>query len=500
VSQVSEPPLTEHVRDPAGAPEAGRVGARVPRWLYRLRWPLGALLLLAVAAAVVAWADVRPGYDPYGWIGWGHLTLHGRLDTDGAPSWKPLPYIFTLPYALFGRASVYLWMTTAYAFSLSGLVFAWRVAYRLVDPYPERRWAGHVGGLAAALAVLGIFDFAHSILTAESDTMIVALCLAGADAMLHRRYRWAFWALWLGALGRPEAWSLLFVYGAWAFVRQPRMRWHVVLGLLLIPALWFGIPALTSKSPFSAANLAENSPRAVHGDKFTGVISRFLALQPVTVKLCALAVAILAVLRREWRIVTLAGAVILWIAVEIAFALHGWSAVPRYIYEAGAGTGVLGGVLVGRVLTDLGAWVDAVRLRMSSAIALVAGLAIVVAVTATLVPVARSRVSFERDDLGKQRARAIQVDQLQDAIDRLGGRRILRCGHPKVWIAWQSVLAYDLGVNVGAMFFNPGYHRRHPHSIVNLYPHDYGWQIFGSDWTDAAQKAACAGLRYKTGQ
>ena len=293
MSQVSELPLTEHVRAPAGAPEAGHAGARVPHWLHRLRWPLGALLLIAVAAAIVAWADVRPGYDPYGWIGWGHLTLHGRLDTDGAPSWKPLPYIFTLPYALFGRTSVYLWMTTAYAISLSGLIFAWRVAYRLVDPYPERRWAGHVGGLAAALAVLGIFDFAHSILTAESDTMIVALCLAGADAMLHRRYRWAFWALWLGALGRPEAWSLLFVYGAWAFVRQPRMRWHVVLGLLLIPALWFGIPALTSKSPFSAANLAENSPRAVHGDKFTGVISRFLGLQPLTVKLCALAVTIL---------------------------------------------------------------------------------------------------------------------------------------------------------------------------------------------------------------
>ena len=213
-----------------------------------------------------------------------------------------------------------------------------------------------------------------------------------------------------------------------------------------------------------------------------------------------MAVTLLAVLRREWRIVTLAAAVVLWVAVEIAFALHGWSAVPRYIYETGAGVGVLGGVMVGRVLTDLSAWLVAMRIRISPTLALVAGLAIVVVFTATLVPVARSRITFARDDLDKQRARAVQVDQLQDAIDRLGGRRILGCGHPKVWVAWQSVLAYDLGVNVGSMFFNPGYHRRHPHSIVNMYPHDYGWQIFASDWTDDAQKAACAGLRYKTGQ
>ena len=157
----------------------------------------------------MAWAQVRPGYDPYGWLTWGHLTLHGKLDTNGAPSWKPLPYLFTLPYALTGRDAVYLWMTTAFAISLSGLVFAWRVAYWLVAPGPGRRWAGHLAGFTAALAVIGIYDFPHSILSAESDTMIVALCLAAADAILCRRLRWAFWILWLAALGRPEAWSLL---------------------------------------------------------------------------------------------------------------------------------------------------------------------------------------------------------------------------------------------------------------------------------------------------
>ena len=497
MSQLSEP--TFPARAAGSAPSPNARAARPGHWLWRLRWPLGALGVLAVSAAVVAWARVRPGYDPYGWLTWGHLTLHGKLDTNGAPSWKPLPYLFTLPYALTGRDAVYLWMTTAFTISLSGLLFAWRVAYRLVAPGPDRRWAGHLAGLTAAAAVIGIYSFPHSILSAESDTMIVALCLAAADAILCRRLRWAFWALWLAALGRPEAWSLLLLYGAWAFWTQPRMRWQVLLGIVLVPLLWFGVPALSSKSPFTAATLAENSHRALHGNKLTGTIGRFLGLDAVPIKVAALLAVLLAIVRRDRAVLVLAGAVVVWVAVEIAFALHGYSAVPRYIYEAGAGTAVLAGVVVGRVIIDVPAALGVARLRVPPVAAGLAVVVIMVAFAGSLVPVARSRLASERGDLALQRTRAVQVDQLEDAVRRIGGGRILRCGHPKVWISWQSVLAWDLGTNVGSLFFNPGYHRRHPHSIVNLYPHDYGWQIFGSDWTDADQAARCRRLRYKTG-
>jgi len=30
----------------------------------------------------------------------GHQTLAGNLNTNAAPSWKPLPYLFTVPYAI----------------------------------------------------------------------------------------------------------------------------------------------------------------------------------------------------------------------------------------------------------------------------------------------------------------------------------------------------------------------------------------------------------------
>ena len=54
-----------------------------------------------------------------------------KLDTNGAPSWKPLPFLFTVPYALFGHYQLWLWMVTSVAVSLSGAAFAWRIAFNL---------------------------------------------------------------------------------------------------------------------------------------------------------------------------------------------------------------------------------------------------------------------------------------------------------------------------------------------------------------------------------
>ena len=43
-------------------------------------------------------------------------------------------------------------------------------------------------------------------------------------------------------------------------------------------------------------------------------------------------------MRRDRPVLLLAGGVALWVLVEAAFALHGWPAVPRYMYEAAAGS------------------------------------------------------------------------------------------------------------------------------------------------------------------
>ena len=86
---------------PPAARAAGAAPASTGRELaHRYRWLLTAAGLLIVSLAIVLYARTRPGYDPYGWLVWGKLTIHLKLDTNGAPSWKPLPYLFTVPYAL----------------------------------------------------------------------------------------------------------------------------------------------------------------------------------------------------------------------------------------------------------------------------------------------------------------------------------------------------------------------------------------------------------------
>jgi hypothetical protein len=482
----------------ATGPRVARRRDAVVSLVHRYRWLLGAIGMLVLAALVVRWSGVRPGYDPYGWLVWGRLTIHGHLDTNGAPSWKPLPFLFTLPYALVGRHALTLWMITSFAISLSGAVFAWRVAFALVDAPPERRYAAYVAGLVAGMALLGIDKYLHSILSAESDTMIVALCLAAVDCTLHRRYRWAFWVWWLAALGRPEVWAFLGLYVLWAWRTIPQMRRQLVVGVVAIPVLWFGIPAITSKSPFSAASLAERSPRALHGNKITGTFGRFLALSPVSIKLAALIATGLGVLRRDRAVLLLAGGVLLWVVVEAAFALHGWPAVPRYMYEAAGGACVLAGVFAGRVILEVPVGLTRVSRRVTPALAGCVAALVLIVFGVSLVPAARGRLSQERKDLKGQRARSREISLLNASVTHLGGARILACGQPNIGIGWQSILAWDLGTNTGSLYFSAKHEREHPHPVVNMYPHSYGWQFFPSDWTNATQAARCQGLTYHT--
>jgi len=163
---VAQPTLEDSHPLPTGTgeesvPASSLTGPR--RLIRRHPWPLGALAVVLVALAVVSWADARPGFDPFGWLVWGHQALVGGLDTNAAPSWKPLPFLFTLPYALAGHYQLWLWMVTAVAISLSGPVFAWRIAFRLTGAPPERRYASYAAGLFAALLVLAVWFVAATL-------------------------------------------------------------------------------------------------------------------------------------------------------------------------------------------------------------------------------------------------------------------------------------------------------------------------------------------------
>jgi hypothetical protein len=508
--QTLEAPPQVHV--PATPLSAGSRRDENPLVAFgrRYPWVLGAGALLLFSLVVVLWARARPGYDPYGWLVWGKLTLHAKLDTNGAPSWKPLPFLFTVPYALFGRYELWLWMVTSIAISLSGVVFAWRIAFRLVGAEPQRRYAAYAAGLFAAAVMLLMQDpllpanYVHYILSAESDTMIVALCLAAIDCHLNGRHRWAFWMWWLGSLGRPEVWPFCGLAGLWLWRSEPAFRRWLVGALALLLFFWFGIPGLTSKSVFTAGNIAQNSARELHGNKITGTITRFQELYPTTVWIAAALTVAWAAYRRQRTILILAAGALAWLIIEIALALKGFPAVPRYMFEPGAIVAILAGVFVGRVILELppllSRFVRRVgRLGVSSRLATQigawgTGLAVLI-VAGSMFGAAHRQYRLERSDLSHERARTVLIGRLSTVVKRLGAGRILACGQPNIPIEYQSILAWYMNIKIGELYVSQTYERKHPHPLVNIYPiAGPGWKVFPSH-VSAASAGRCAGLR-----
>ncbi|HTW12722.1 MAG TPA: hypothetical protein VME01_08260, partial [Solirubrobacteraceae bacterium] len=146
---------------PAGAP-ASRGGSWIDWRSPAAVTVISAAGLLVLSTLLLLWARTRPGFDPYGWLVWGHQTVAGNLNTNAAPSWKPLPYLFTLPYGVLGHYQLWLWMVTSLAVSLSGSVFAGRIAFWLTDAWsPGHRGAAWVAAAFAGLGLLGLTDYWH---------------------------------------------------------------------------------------------------------------------------------------------------------------------------------------------------------------------------------------------------------------------------------------------------------------------------------------------------
>ena len=426
-------------------------------------------LVAAAAVVFVGLTNMRPAYDAYGWLVWGHQALHWNLNTNGAPSWKPLTFLFTFPYALAGNGQERLWMVTAVAGAFAAPVFAARIAYRLTGTAREHEYAPFVAAAFAAVAVLGLDGYWQLIVIANSDPMVVALCLGAIDAHLSGRPRLAFAALVLASLGRPEVWPFTGLYAVCVWRSMPRARALLAAGIAVIPLLWFGIPALTAKSWFIAGDVALNPADEIHGNKLVGTVNLFLGLYSRPMQIVVLLALVIAVVRRDRVSLALAVASIAWIAIETAFIYHDWPAQARYLIEPAAVLLVLAAVAVGRVLA-----VGVARswpLRLAS----IGAIAILIAV---LVPTAQDRVQDARAAIIQRGRDATRIDRLQELIAALGGAsRIRSCGQPTTLVGLESALAYELGMNVGYVGHKPGKQIREGRPIVLFKPHDLGWRV-----------------------
>jgi hypothetical protein len=491
----------------AGSPRAtgstdGRALAR------RYAWWIVAVALVIFSAVIVLAAGARPGYDPYGWLVWGYQTLHASLNLGGAPSWKPFTFLFTVPYALFGHYALWLWMTTAVASSLAGCIFAGRIAYRVVatspstvssslggsardssfatSTAPERRSAAIAAAVFAGLALLGIQDYMHYVLSVQSDPMLVTVCLAAIDCHLSGYRRWAFLLLALASLGRPEVWPFTGCYAIWAWRTIPAMRWLIGVSLLAIAALWFGVPEITNHRPNIAGELALKSPRQLHSNKVIGTIDRFTALSYFPIELAAVLAVVIAAVRRNLVVLTLAGITVLWVVVEIAFSLHGFPGVPRYLFEPAGLTAVLGGIAVGWVLADLP--------RLSAKLPRWSGIPVVVVLVASLLPGALARAHTEHKDLNHERARTTEINRLAATINAIGGYKHLRaCGRPVMNVEYVSIMAWYIKLDTGYIGYRPQFELKKTYPIVLFTSLHNGWAVH-SYRVKPALRASCSNL------
>ena len=460
---------------------------RLTSQIARRPWILAGVALIGASVAFVVVTRIRPEFDTYGWLVWGRQAAHLALNTNSAPSWKPLTFLFTLPYALAGGGSLWLWMVTAVAAAFAGILLAGRIAYRLTGRYTERLYARIAAAAFAGFGVLALGDYWHYILISASDPMVVALFLAAIDCHLSRRSKLAWLALVLASLGRPEVWPAATVYALCMWRGVPSMRLPIAAGVVVVPALWLGIAALTSPSWSIAADIATESTAGLPRHGPVGVLQGFWHLYDLPMNVGVVLALVVAVARRDRTSLLLAGAALSWVLAEIGFALHGWTGAARYMFEPAAVLVVLGGAAIGQVL--------ALGPRRLWLLRWPAAAGIVSAVAVALISPTQSRVRLAGNEIGYlAHGWTQQIDSLRAAIANDGGaKRILACGQPVTDVAFQSILAWEIGKNVADIGWDPGTWMAQGKPIVLFEPQGAGWKVQPIH-SLATSRARCANL------
>ena len=236
--------------------------------------------------------------------------------------------------------------------------------------------------------------------------------------------------------------------GLYLLRKHPNMRKDVIGGAVITLFMWFGVPTITNGRPNIAGQLALRSPRECTTGKITCTISRFAALDYIALELAALLVLGLAVLRRNWTVVTLAGMAAGWVVIEIAFVLHGFPGVPRYLFEPAGLTAVLAGICFGWLLLD--------AKRYWRALPSWAGIPVAAVLLVVMVPKGIANARAEHKDIYHERARTIEINKLGALISALGGpQQVQACGWPVLNVEYVSVMGWYLHRNTGVIGYRP---------------------------------------------
>lgn len=404
---VSEPPSRRATTIPPLPARSARLGVAA-----------GVAGCLAIAALTLALPST-PFYDAWAWLVWGREVLGGELHTAGGPSWKPLPMLFTIPFALFGEAAPELWLVVARAAGLGAVVAAAELGFRL---------AGGLGALLAGVLLLFSSWLWGTVWLGGSEGIMIMCVLGAVSRQLIGRPGQAFGLGVIAALVRPEVWPFLGVYAIWLLIDdRTRLRW-IVPGLALIPVLWF-LPELWGSGSLGrgaerAQMLNPHSPGLARFPALT-VVENMLRLTDAAAVLGLITGLVAAALRlvpenRVRAALWVATLGVAWLALVAAMTEFGFSGSNRYLFVPLAVEHALGGVglawAIGALLETAarGRW----RVYAAGAVGALAAVALI-RTFALSGPATVRDVNWH----------AAVHHELDDALARAGGeRRLERCG------------------------------------------------------------------------
>ncbi len=435
-----------------------------------LLWAAVASLVLAALSAAVL--PTVPSYDPWAWIVWGRELVDPHLSfaTGGGPSWKPLPVVFTALYGLFGAAAPTLWVITARAGGLLGLIAAWRLASGLTRGTVGRRPAAGArrddrpaslaslgGWLAGAVTVVGIAltqDYFYYMFRGTSEPLLVAGALWWLERLLGGHHRQAFLIAVALSLLRPEAWPFLGCYALWLWVRQQRMRPLIAAGLLALPLLWLVPPWIGSGQPLLAAQHAHAYNGHLGHDPLLTALRRSVDLQIAPVLVLAGVALVLSWRGRAAVLVNgLCLAALIWVAIVVAMVALGYPGLERFFLPASALLCVVAGVGFASLVLEAGERVGAgLGRRRRWPLGRAASVVVAAALLTLSVPLAVSRIGAARAAEPAARQAVRILDQLSAAVRATGGKDAVfpcRSSFAAINHGAQTALAWKLRVSMG---------------------------------------------------
>ncbi|MGI8863718.1 MAG: hypothetical protein ACR2JH_04845 [Solirubrobacteraceae bacterium] len=417
-------------------------------WFRRSPFLLAAVACLALAALSAALVATVPSYDPWSWIVWGREVSDPHLSfaVGGGPSWKPLPFLFTTVYGMFGAAAPTLWVITARAGGLLGVVAGYRLGSLLAArPGRGARWMPVLAGVVATLGIVLTQEWSYYMFRGTSEPMLLGAALWAVDRHLAGRHWEAFVLGLAAALIRPEAWPFIILYAAWLWLRQPRSatRILILLGLAAIPFLWFVPPWIGSGQPFLAASHAKAYNGHLGSSPFLEVMRRGADLQVIPWLAFGLAAVAIGWFRgRDRLILGLAAAAAGWWVLVVAMTLAGYPGLERFFLPAAGLTCVLGGVGFVQVAELLSRPVAARWRSSSGQWALGAAALILLAIS---IPFITTRVDEARAQPAIADRAVTRLDQLSAAVKAAGG-------HAAVFPCRSSFAAVNHGVQTALAF------------------------------------------------